>query len=165
MSKQKSSVNFLDVWLPGTPREYPELFCSEPETRTETGTEHYKDRMPTKRARTELKRLVAELASGVERTVTWRSSSCDKMWYQSLSVSLLLVTFTVFSTALCFLSEALQTYTPASSSCTLVTFNTGPSWLSFPPGNVAPCNQIYLSFSPSLLCNTIMYQLCVCTAG
>ena len=35
-------------------------------------TDHYKHRRPTEKARTELYRAVAELASGVERTVTCR---------------------------------------------------------------------------------------------
>ena len=38
-----------------------------------TGEHYYKHRRPTETARTVLYRLLAELVSGVERTVTWRS--------------------------------------------------------------------------------------------
>ena len=64
----KSLSRFPACLTTGGAGEYPELFCTE----TEAETDHYKHRRPTKKARTVLYRAVAELASGVERTVTCR---------------------------------------------------------------------------------------------
>ena len=70
----KSLSRFPACLTTGGAGEYPELFCTEAETEagTETRTDHYKHRRPTEKARTVLYRAVAELASGVERTVTCR---------------------------------------------------------------------------------------------
>ena len=66
----KSLSRFPACLTTGGAGEYPELFCTE--TEAGTGTDHYKHRRPTEKARTVLYREVAELASGVDRTVTWR---------------------------------------------------------------------------------------------
>ena len=70
MSKAKRLSRFPACLTTGGAGEYPELFLTEAEAEAEA--DHYKHRRPTEKARTELYRAVAELASGVERTVTWR---------------------------------------------------------------------------------------------
>ena len=99
----KSLSRFPACLTTGAAGEYPELFGLEAEA--EAGGDHYKHRKTTENARTELYRFMAELASGVGRTVTWRYNIIKII----LSLSNTILTFTVFSTALCFLSEAVQT--------------------------------------------------------